>query len=86
MWLGEIDDGNWTDTGLVLGANFGHTHACMELRFNALRIPARTLYACDGVVHAIATPFQNMPALSCNWTTGVYLQIQMGASAAARWR
>ncbi len=86
---GEIDDGNWTDTGLRVGELTSDTpHAVQwSYSFNATTHTCSVLsYACDGVVHAIATPFQNMPALSCNWTTGVYLQIQMGSlPAAARW-
>jgi hypothetical protein len=86
---GEIGDGNWTDTGLMLGpltALAPHS-IIWTYSFNTVtNVCSVVSYTCDGVVFPMAAKFQNVVAEACDWTTGAYIQIRLGSlPAASRW-
>jgi hypothetical protein len=79
---GEIDDGNWTDTGLRVGLltpNIKHRIKWTYTFDTTKKVCSVYSYECDGAAWEIAAKFQNISATPCDWTPGAYIQIQLGS-------
>ena len=77
---GQIDIGNWTDTGIRAGALAPNVKHKVRWQYGLSAKNCSVLtYTCDGVTYPIPVKLQNMPATPTNWATGVYIQIQMGS-------
>jgi hypothetical protein len=86
---GQIDIGNWTSTGLLLGALKPNVQHKVKWAYS-FNLTAKTCsvvsYECDKMVSQVPTSLGNMPATASNWTPGVYVQVQLGSlPAGAPW-
>lgn len=79
---GQIDIGNWTDTGIEAGPMEPNEKCTIRWDYafdTAKKVCSVRHYAADESIYAIPASLQNMAALPCNWEEGAYIQIQLGS-------
>lgn len=76
---GQIDIGNWTDTGLRMGpvTPDDEHDVTISYSFDIVKNVCSVLsYACDGIVKRITA---NMSMTPSTWLAGAYVQVQLGS-------
>lgn len=77
---GQLDIGNWTDTGVRVGQIVpNHLYSVRwNYAFDTVKHVCSVLsYEADGALFPITLP--PVPATPCNWLEGAYLQLQLGS-------